>query len=679
MTGGAAALAAGAYSDAIAKALSVPAKRMRGTIDDVKHVVILTQQGRSFDHYFGALPGVRGLADPRPISLPNGEPVWKQPSGRNFVAPFRLDTRRTSAETLDGPDQNWRGAHDRWKNYDVWIPEKSPVSMGYYTREDLPFYYALADAFTVCDAYHASIFGPSNPNRLHLMSGTSGLSVGRDNPLAIQNPILEGNGTADYRNDNPAFGPVVWTTYAERLQAAGVPWKVYQEYDNGGDNALAYFFQFRGAKADPDLMAKARGWAPGSTAQNARSSQGEHLLEQFAADISANRLPAVSWIVAPSLLNENAKAGPSAGQTFAARLLAALVAEPDVWRSTVFILNFDDNGGFFDHAPPCLPATGKAKGGSTVRTAGELYRGEPLGLGVRVPMLAISPWSKGGWVNSQVFDHTSILRFLERRFGVIEPNISAWRRSICGDLMSVFDFSAPSFEPPILDDSAALMLAADASSKLPRPDIPGPYKEAEQELGQRPSRALPYRLHVVCKPANGAVALEFFNEGSAGAGFNVYGQPKDDGPWFYTVEPGKKLRHVPLKNERSYDLNVHGPNGFLRSFRGGLLAHNVQLVVEARYQAGALQIAIQNTGTRPANTTTRQRAYGADTETRMLEPGESTTSTWSIDKAGRWYDIEITCVEDPYMRVRLAGRWENGKHGLTDPLIGSPAPIAEKA
>jgi len=174
------------------------------------------------------------------------------------------------------------------------------------------------------------------------------------------------------------------------------------------------------------------------------------------------------------------------------------------------------------------------------------------------------------------------------------------------------------------------------------------------------------------------VALEFFNEGSAGAAFNVYGQPKDDGPWFYTVEPGKKLRHVPLKNERSYDLNVHGPNGFLRSFRGGLLAHNVQLVVEARYQAGTLQIAIKNTGTRPANTTTRQRAYGADSETRMLEPGESTTSIWSIDKAGRWYDIEITCVEDPYMRVRLAGRWENGKHGLTDPLIGSPIPAPEK-
>jgi len=678
MTGGAAALAVGAYSDAIAKALSIRAKKTRGTIDDVKHVVILTQENRSFDHYFGTLRGVRGFSDPRPLSLPNGEPVWKQPSGRSFTAPFRLDTNRSSAESLETLDQSWRGSHNRWKNYDVWIPEKSPLSMGYYTREDLPFYYALADAFTVCDAYHASIFGPSNPNRLHLLTGTSGLSVGRDNPLAIQNPILEQNETADYRNDNPAFGPVVWTTYAERLQAAGIPWKVYQEYDNAGDNALAYFLKFRGAQADADLMTKGRSWAPGSTAQNAKTSYGEHLLSQFAGDVKAGRLPAVSWIVAPTILNENAKAGPAFGQSFAARLLAALVDEPEVWRSTVFILNYDQNGGFFDHAPPFLPATGRAKGASTVRTTGEIYRGEPLGLGVRVPMLVISPWSKGGWVNSQVFDHTSILRFLERRFGVVESNISAWRRCICGDLTSVFDFSAPDHEPPVIPDGSSFMLAADSNTKLPKPDIPAIFKQPEQEPGQRPSRALPYKLHVTCKPENNTIALEFSNEGSAGAAFNVYGEPKDDGPWFYTIEPGKKLRHVPLKEERTYNLNVHGPNGFLRTFRGGLLAHNVRLVAEVQYQSGGLQLTVKNTGTRPATLTTRQRAYGADTETRMLEPGETFVSTWSIDKAGRWYDIELTCLEDPNFRIRFAGRWENGKHGLTDPLIGAAKPPIEK-
>ncbi len=670
--GGAAALAAGAYSDAIAKAVAIRAQKKTGTIDDVKHVVILMQENRSFDHYFGTLRGVRGFSDPRPLSLPNGDPVWKQPNGRGgYVAPFRLDSRTTSAETIDSLDHSWRGSHDRWKNYDVWAPEKSPMTMGYFTREDLPCYYALADAFTVCDAYYSAILGPTHTNRLHLFTGTSGLSVGRDNPLAIQNPILEKNETADYRNDSPAFGPLTWTTYAERLQAAGVSWKVYQEYDNYGDNALAYFFKFRGAQSDPQLMARGRAWAPGSNAQNAKTSRGEHLVAQFTADIQAGRLPAVSWLVAPYILSEHPKAGPSYGQSLTARLLDALTAAPEVWASTVFILNYDENDGFFDHMPPFLPAVGRAKGASTIRTTGEVYRNEPVGLGVRVPMLAISPWSKGGWVNSQVFDHTSVLRFLERRFGVVEPNISAWRRCVCGDLTSVFDFSAPDREAPELPSAANYIAAADATDKLPRPEIPSTFKTPEQEPGQRPSRALPYKLFVTCKPENDTVALEFHNEGSAGAAFNVYGQPKDDGPFFYTIEAGKKLRHVPLKQERTYDLNVHGPNGFYRAFRGGLLPHNVRLVAETRYQSGVLHITLQNTGPKTATVTMRQRAYGNELITAALEPGETTVSKWPIDEAGRWYDIEITCAEDSSFRTRLAGRWENGKHSLTDPLIGA--------
>jgi phospholipase C len=258
---GAAALAAEAFGATIAKALAQPAQLRTGTIRDVEHVVILMQENRSFDHYFGALRGVRGFGDPRPLMLPNGDSVFRQPSASGApVAPFHLDTRTTRADHIGSLDHSWKGSHERWKNYDVWVPAKSPMTMGHFTRDDLPFHYALADAFTICDAYYCSLFGPTSPNRMFLFTGTSGLSAGYDGPLAVRNSLLELNETADASRDQSAFPGFAWRTYAERLQAAGVSWKVYQEYDNYGDNALAYFAAFRGAQANAALMQRGRGW-----------------------------------------------------------------------------------------------------------------------------------------------------------------------------------------------------------------------------------------------------------------------------------------------------------------------------------------------------------------------------------------------------------------------------------
>src|ERR1700742_1304843 len=126
------------------------------------------------------------------------------------------------------------------------------MTMGYFQRSDIPFYYALADGFTICDAYHASVFGPTTPNRLHLFSGTSGLTVGHDQ-WAVANPN-EYNETADIRNDTPAFHAFRWETYAEALQQAGVDWRLYQEYDNYGDNGLAYFRNFRDPQKHQQLL-----------------------------------------------------------------------------------------------------------------------------------------------------------------------------------------------------------------------------------------------------------------------------------------------------------------------------------------------------------------------------------------------------------------------------------------
>ena len=412
---GAAAVLA-ALPPAIREALAVAPARVSGTIHDVEHVVVLMQENRSFDHYFGALRGVRGFDDPRPIPLPGGVDVWQQPrSGSGRLAPFRLDTTLSGAQCMADIDHSWKGSHARWKNHDNWVREKGPMCMGYFTRADLPFYYALADAFTVCDAWFCSVHGPTNPNRMHLFTGTSGLAVGRPGNHAVNN-VDDGNWTADMARDNPGFNAYDWMTYAERLQNAGVSWKVYQEYDNYGDNSLAYFRNFRGLDTNSPLYRRGRDWAPGSNASNAYQTLGLPLIEQFRNDVQNGNLPQVSWIVAPFSMCEHPEAAPAYGEALTARLLAALAANPAVWSRTVFIITYDENGGFFDHIPAHVPALTASLGKSTVATTTESHNGVPLGLGVRVPTLVVSPWSRGGWVNSQVFDHTSVIRFLEARF-----------------------------------------------------------------------------------------------------------------------------------------------------------------------------------------------------------------------------------------------------------------------
>jgi phospholipase C len=672
---GAAALAAEAFGPTLARALAQPASMRTGTLRDVEHVVILMQENRSFDHYFGSLRGVRGFGDPRPLMLPNGESVFRQPGPNGVIAPFHLDTRTTRSDHNASLDHNWKGSHERWKNHDVWIRAKSPMTMGYFTRDDLPFYYALADAFTICDAYHCSLFGPTSPNRMFLFTGTSGLSAGYDGPLAVRNALLELNFSADPNNDHSVFQAFTWRTYAERLQAAGVSWKVYQEYDNYGDNALAYFAAFRGANADAALMQRGRGWAEGSTKENASDSRGEHMVAALAKDVRDGTLPQVSWIVAPYIMCEHPSAGAGYGQSLTARLLAAIVDNPEVWSKTVFLLNYDENDGLFDHMPPNLPALGPALGASTVSTEGESFGGEPVGLGPRVPMLAISPWSKGGYVNSQVFDHTSVIRFLEQRFGVQEPNISPWRRAVCGDLTSVFDFASPDAARASVPDTSGYIAAADASRALPRVTVPDAPGVLAQEHGQRPARALPYDLQVQCETdaARKSVTLSFANNGAAGAAFNVYAAGGADGPWFFTVEAGKTLRHELLAGAEDYDISVLGPNGLRRYYRGSP-AGTLQATAIADAAQQAVVVTLNNTGAAPIAASVRARAYHDLRQDVRVAGGQSVRVAVSAQDSDNWYDVEVINVGDAHFSQRFAGHIETGAAGLTDPLIGAVAP-----
>ena len=673
----AAAMAAGALPASIAEALTLPANRRTGTIADVEHVVILMQENRSFDHYFGTLAGVRGYGDPRPMMLRGGRRVFHQPTpdGKGEVLPFHMDSATTSAQLVKSLDHSWKGDAAEWAEYDVWIKHKTPVTMGHFRRADIPYYHALADAFTIGDGYYASLHGPTNPNRMYLFTGTSGLTVGDAGRQAIDNAD-DGNWSGDSSRDKPEFVAAGWTTYAERLQAAGIGWKVYQEYDNFGDNSLAYFKAFRGLSPDHVLHRRGRAIVPGSTAGNAAASDAGHLISAFADDVANGRLPQVSWIVAPTKFSEHPEAPPAFGESFTARLIEALVAHPDVWAKTALIINYDENDGFFDHMPAPLPAIHRTMGLSSVDTRGEDYQGQAVGLGVRVPLLVISPWSRGGWVNSQVHDHTSVIRFLERRFGVMEPNISPWRRAVTGDLTSMFDFADPDGSAlaalPAIGDYLARVTA---EAKLPAPVVPAGQAVPRPEPGQRPARPLPYRLAVEGKAGPQGLAMAFANEGAAGAVFNVYALEGAAGPWFYTVGAGQRLDDTlpGLATAGRYAVAAHGPNGFLRELHGDFDAgQEPEVTLSPAKDAKAVLVTLRNPGAKPVTLAIRPLAYGVTAPVTITVPaGDTKTHRHAIEASDHWYDLEATLPGTTFRR-RFAGHVETGRPSRSDPAIGAP-------
>jgi len=673
----AAGLALNLFPPAIQKALAIPAARVSGTIHDVKHVVILMQENRSFDHYFGAMRGVRGFGDRFPIPLPSGKPVWRQTTAQGReIQPYHIDTKTTSAQRIGGTPHTWPDAQAAWNNglMDKWLPAKTERSLGHYQEADIPFQYALANAFTLCDAYHCSQQTGTNPNRLFLWTGTNNPAADRGGP-AIVNTFDDGG---------PASEGYFWTTYPERLEQAGVSWKLYQDMDdNFSDNPLEGFRQFRAA-------------APGSAL--AEKALKTWTLDDLASDVRSGRLPQVSWLVAPAKYSEHP--GPSApiwGADYTARVLEALTADPEVWARTVLIVNFDENDGFFDHVPPPAPPSFDADhrliGGSTVDLRGEhhvarsgpshgsssdpaIYYDRPYGLGPRVPMYVISPWSRGGWINSQVFDHTSVIRFLEKRFGVAEPNISAWRRAVCGDLTTAFNFHDPNHEPiPSLPDIGDADRIVAEQSRLPAPKPPAVASAPRQQPGIKPSRALPYDLQVGERFDRDArrLRLSFGNTGRTAAVFHVYDLLNPNAiPRRYTVEPGKALHGdwtLQRDGARAYALQVFAPNGFFREFRGSFGGANptVTTVPDLRLRRRKLILALRNPAFKPLRLNLADQYGLYEPRLERLGPAAVHYRPIKLDESQQWYDFVLTDANDPEYYRRLAGRMETGEHGITDP------------
>ncbi len=777
---------------------------------DAEHIVLLMQENRSFDHTFGTLRGVRGFNDPRAITLPDKNKVWLQTNATlETYAPFRLDikdTKITWMGSLPHGRKSQTGARNNGR-HDNWIEAKKsgddayanmPLTMGYYTREDIPFYYALADAFTVCDQNFCSSLTPTDPNRLYFWSGTVRAELHEDSRAHVDNGDIEKG--------------VEWRTFPEVLENNNISWKVYQneigveggftqEEDawlgNFGDNPLEYFAQYHVKLSDryidylpakliklqdeiQTLETKIQSLTSGSKelsdAQKQLKEKQEELeftkeeqktwtkekyknlseyhktihekafvvnsgdphqheltplnyddenigreinipkgdvLHQFREDVQSGKLPTISWLVAPETFSDHPSA-PWFGSWYLSEAMDILTKNQEVWKKTIFILAYDENDGYFDHVPPFTapdhrnPATGAvSKGIDTSVDRVKLEEDIPgsIGLGFRVPLIIASPWSRGGWVNSQVFDHTSTLQFLEvflnKKFGkkIDETNITKWRRTVCGDLTSVFrQYNGEKItglpfikKSPFIESihkakfknvpSNYKSLAADEIEQINKNPVASRYMP-QQEKGIRPSCAIPYEIHADGNLATDGNSFEIilsadnkiFKEHAAGSPFIIYSynyRKQDFSEKNYALSAGDSLKDVWLTADFDngyYHLQVLGPNGFFRKFKGN--KNDPRITISLQYLAnGNAELRLYNTGSQKQIVTIADNSYNTGIITKQLDAKVNTTVVIDLSKNFGWYDFSVSVKESNVFEKHYAGHIETGKDSKSDPAM----------
>lgn len=420
-----------------------------GHLTDIEHIVLCLQENRSFDHYFGTLSAVDGFDTPTPLFQQKGwNPETQALDPTGITLPYRINTTggpNGVGECVNDPDHQWIAAHLSWNGgaNDGWLPAQArtrsvantPVVMGYYARPDIPIHYLLADTFTICDQHFSSLLGGTMPNRLYWISATVNPDGDQGGPQIVE----------------PAIQPKLtftWRIMPQNLSDAGISWKVYNSKLLGGlnDTSLSrngYVGSFKQA-ADPRSDLARYGIAPAYP-------------WDFIRDVINNTLPQVSWVVPLTVESEHPSFPVAVGAVTIVNLIRVLLRNPAVWEKTALIIAYDEHGGFFDHVTPLTAPEGtpcewipnsvdidKVDGSGGIRG--------PIGLGFRVPCFVISPYSRGGLMVHDRFDHTSQLQLIGKRFGVPVPNLTPWRASVTGDMTSAFNFAAPPDpSPPNLD------------------------------------------------------------------------------------------------------------------------------------------------------------------------------------------------------------------------------------
>jgi len=402
-----------------ASARSLPDQASWHSNNKIKHVVILCQENRSFDHYFGAFATTLGKPGNRPIGF-SPSLAFKNSAG-DLLRPSHL-----TQFCNEDPDHSWEGSHRKFNRgaMDGWVTAEgsSTRAIGYFDAADHIYHVQLAQAFTLADHNFCAQIGPTLPNRLYLWSGTSGWGYLKPttptNNLPFNNPSLT------------APPPVLtWPTMADVLDTAGLPWKCYSVMDGsvpsaiGAFNPLIFFSQIQNS---PTKLANA-------TAE----------FSEFFTDLKAGTLPAVSWIVTEATVCEHPPAPPDMGQLFAARVLQELM-NSSAWESTALFITYDEGGGFFDHVPPViLEAVPHGLPGA----------GSAVGPAFRVPLFVVSPYARPNTIFKEVTDHTSILQFIEQTFTtqakpVHLPTIAPRRRTL-NRLAKAFDFTQKPIAPTL--------------------------------------------------------------------------------------------------------------------------------------------------------------------------------------------------------------------------------------
>jgi phospholipase C len=655
---GPAAAAVDGKSSTVAAALP---KGWHGSIADLKHVVILMQENRSFDHYFGTLRGVRGFGDKQALTYQDGTSIFQQPdparTDTGHLLPYKL------TDQIDGDlDHSWDGDHAArngglWNNF---VPAKTEETMGYFTRDEIPFQYAVADAFTVCDGYHQGIMAPTSPNRMYFWTGTSS--------GFITNPD---DYTVDFGSD---AGTAEVTTYPDQLQKAGVSWQVYtnnQVGDSGdfpdfflgdyGDNPLWFYQQFNttnsrnGGTGPLATHGAVTPWQTDAGAPALSKTHAAYVLSSFIKDVKSSKLPRVSWIVAPAGYCEHPSYTPDYGAHYTNTVLQTLFSNPDLWKSTAVFITYDEHDGFFDHQLPPFPETS---------VADEHIDGEPIGPGTRVPMTICSPWTRGGYVDSNVYDHTSMLQFLATWTGVKPVNVTAWREAVTGDLTAAFDFQHPDFSIPknipTLDQTWALTQLTGGSTE---PPAEGAQKMPAQEPGTRPHRPSSHQPHadVTVNRGTSTVTAALTSTGKVGVGFSVFPDallPASATPVTVTrSKPGSYIWDA-TKTGGKYAFSVYGPDGFVTSFAGTVVAagkNSGQVPVVTATLRRSVELTLANEGQQSVTYTLTANDYEGRKQAVTVRHGASRKVSWPVNRDG-YYDVVITANTSDGFRRRYAGR-----------------------
>lgn len=764
-------------SAAVIKAMAIDPE-LGSSFYDAEHIVFLMQENRSFDHMFGTMKGVRGFNDPHPHIQPDGNKVWLQKDGQGFTyVPFHVDINKTKITWQGGLPHSWNDqvAARNGGKYDQWVPVKTQMTLAYYDRKDIPFYYALGDAFTVCDQHFCSSLTGTTPNRLFFFTGTVRGEKSANQIAVVNNDQAE--------SQNNVF--VDWPTFQETLEDNGVDWRIYQnelwtsklpegEVDdwlgNYGDNPIEYvsrhhvklsaYFRENGdhtvkpplsaaevqAKYD-QLSQREKNLIDKAFQTNIKekdylelepftftNDQGKSetinipkgdIFHQFRKDVDSGKLPTVSWLVAPQRFSDHTSS-PLYGTWYVSEALDILTKNPEVWKKTIFILTYDENDGYFDHQPPFVvpdpndPATGKVSAGINYATDFENKKGSPIGLGYRVPFVVASPWSRGGFVNSQVFDHTSSLLFMEKWLSkktgkqIKSDNISDWRRAICGDLTSVFrPYNGEEIKRPAPLERDDVVASIGNAKNKPAQSGPTALNETEiskinkfeaflsqasahapkQENGTKPACALPYQLNVDANVVNDQIEIllqaaktPFGNPTeNTGAPFNMSTNARFKGVkgkiWAYAVKAGDQLQEVIKINDfdgQVYDLSISGPNGFYRHFAGNknnshihIIAYPEEIGLVPKKLSGHLILSLENKGDKLTEIQIIDNKYRANEQKIHLKAKTTLKVSLDLSKNANWYDFSIMQKGNEVFKHRYAGKIETGAITTTDPFMGN--------